>query len=201
MRKLTENQIVLASHNKGKLKEITLLLKPFGITVISANELGLTEPEETESTYAGNARIKAHFAAKNSNKPALSDDSGFSVKILDGAPGVYSADWAETANGRNFSLAMEKVWNKVQYAEKPCKAKFCCTLCLAWPDGHDEIFEGNVTGEIAWPPRGNNGFGYDPMFIADGMNQTFGEMLPEDKHLISHRADAFNKFIKVFQKE
>ena len=115
MRKLTENQIVLASHNKGKLKEIKLLLKPFGITVISANELGLTEPEETENTYAGNARIKAHFAAKNSNKPALSDDSGFSVKILDGAPGVYSADWAETANGRNFSLAMEKVWNKVQY--------------------------------------------------------------------------------------
>ena len=201
MRKLTENQIVLASHNKGKLKEITLLLKPFGISVISANDLGLAEPKETENTYTGNARIKAHFAAKNSNKPALSDDSGFSVKILDGAPGVYSADWAETANGRNFSLAMEKVWNKVQYAEKPCKAKFCCTLCLAWPDGHDEIFEGNVHGEIAWPPRGNNGFGYDPMFIADGMNQTFGEMLPEDKHLISHRADAFNKFIKVFQKE
>ena len=201
MRKLTKNQIVLASHNKGKLKEITLLLKPFGITVISANELGLTEPEETENTYAGNARIKAHFAAKNSNKPALSDDSGFSVKILDGAPGVYSADWAETANGRNFSLAMEKVWNKVQYAEKPCKAKFCCTLCLAWPDGHDEIFEGSIHGEIAWPPRGDNGFGYDPMFIADGMNQTFGEMQPKDKHLISHRANAFNKLIKVFQKE
>ncbi len=201
MRRLTENQIVLASHNKGKLKEITLLLKPFGISVISANDLGLAEPKETKNTYTGNARIKAHFAAKNSNKPALSDDSGFSVKILDGAPGVYSADWAETTNGRNFSLAMEKVWNKVQHAEKPCKAKFCCTLCLAWPDGHDEIFEGNVHGEIAWPPRGNNGFGYDPMFIADGMNQTFGEMLPEDKHLISHRADAFNKFIKVFQKE
>ena len=140
-------------------------------------------------------------AAKNSNKPALSDDSGFSEKILDGAPGVYSADWAETANGRNFSLAMEKVWNKVQYAEKPCKAKFCCTLCLAWPDGHDEIFEGSIHGEIAWPPRGDNGFGYDPMFIADGMNQTFGEMQPKDKHLISHRADAFNKLIKVFQKE
>lgn len=201
MRKLNEKQIVLASHNKGKLKEIGHLLKPFGISVISASDLGLDEPEETENTYAGNARIKAHFAAKASGKPALSDDSGFSVEILDGAPGVYSADWAETSNGRNFSMAMSKVWDKIQHAEKPCKAKFCCTLCLAWPDGHDELFEGSINGEIAWPPRGNNGFGYDPMFIAEGMHQTFGEMLPTDKHLISHRADAFNKLIKVFQKE
>ena len=177
MRKLNEKQIVLASHNKGKLKEIGHLLKPFGISVISASDLGLDEPEETENTYAGNARIKAHFAAKASGKPALSDDSGFSVEILDGAPGVYSADWAETSNGRNFSMAMSKVWDKIQHAEKPCKAKFCCTLCLAWPDGHDELFEGSINGEIAWPPRGNNGFGYDPMFIAEGMHQTFGEML------------------------
>ncbi|MDB2517849.1 RdgB/HAM1 family non-canonical purine NTP pyrophosphatase [Amylibacter sp.] len=201
MRKLNEKQIVLASHNKGKLKEIGHLLKPFGISVISASDLGLNEPEETENTYAGNARIKAHFAAKASGKPALSDDSGFSVEILDGAPGVYSADWAETSNGRNFSMAMSKVWDKIQHAEKPCKAKFCCTLCLAWPDGHDELFEGSINGEIAWPPRGNNGFGYDPMFIAEGMNQTFGEMLPTDKHLISHRADAFKKLIKTFEKE
>ncbi|MDC1413067.1 RdgB/HAM1 family non-canonical purine NTP pyrophosphatase [Amylibacter sp.] len=198
MRKLNEKQIVLASHNKGKLKEIGHLLKPFGISVISASDLGLDEPEETENTYAGNARIKAHFAAKASGKPALSDDSGFSVEILDGAPGVYSADWAETSNGRNFSMAMSKVWDKIQHAEKPCKAKFCCTLCLAWPDGHDELFEGSINGEIAWPPRGNNGFGYDPMFIAEGMHQTFGEMLPTDKHLISHRADAFKKLIKTF---
>ncbi|MDC1211675.1 RdgB/HAM1 family non-canonical purine NTP pyrophosphatase [Amylibacter sp.] len=201
MRKLNEKQIVLASHNKGKLKEIGHLLKPFGISVISASDLGLNEPEETENTYAGNARIKAHFAAKASGKPALSDDSGFSVEILDGAPGVYSADWAVTSNGRNFSMAMSKVWDKIQHAEKPCKAKFCCTLCLAWPDGHDELFEGSINGEIAWPPRGNNGFGYDPMFIAEGMNQTFGEMLPTDKHLISHRADAFKKLIKTFEKE
>jgi len=201
MRKLNEKQIVLASHNKGKLKEIGHLLKPFGISVISASDLGLDEPEETENTYAGNARIKAHFAAKASGKPALSDDSGFSVEILDGAPGVYSADWAETSNGRNFSMAMSKVWDKIQHAEKPCKAKFCCTLCLAWPDGHDELFEGSINGEIAWPPRGNNGFGYDPMFIAEGMHQTFGEMLPNDKHLISHRADAFKKLIKTFEKE
>ena len=201
MRKLNEKQIVLASHNKGKLKEIGHLLKPFGISVISASDLGLDEPEETENTYAGNARIKAHFAAKASGKPALSDDSGFSVEILDGAPGVYSADWAETSNGRNFSMAMSKVWDKIQHAEKPCKAKFCCTLCLAWPDGHDELFEGSINGEIVWPPRGNNGFGYDPMFIAEGMHQTFGEMLPTDKHLISHRADAFKKLIKTFKKE
>ena len=201
MRKLNEKQIVLASHNKGKLKEIGHLLKPFGISVISASDLGLDEPEETENTYAGNARIKAHFAAKASGEPALSDDSGFSVEILDGAPGVYSADWAETSNGRNFSMAMSKVWDKIQHAEKPCKAKFCCTLCLAWPDGHDELFEGSINGEIAWPPRGNNGFGYDPMFIAEGMHQTFGEMLPTDKHLISHRADAFKKLIKTFEKE
>ena len=201
MRKLNEKQIVLASHNKGKLKEIGHLLKPFGISVISASDLGLDEPEETENTYAGNARIKAHFAAKASGKPALSDDSGFSVEILDGAPGVYSADWAETSNGRNFSMAMSKIWDKIQHAEKPCKAKFCCTLCLAWPDGHDELFEGSINGEIAWPPRGNNGFGYDPMFIAEGMHQTFGEMLPIDKHLISHRADAFKKLIKTFEKE
>ena len=201
MRKLNEKQIVLASHNKGKLKEIGHLLKPFGISVISASDLGLDEPEETENTYAGNARIKAHFAAKASGKPALSDDSGFSVEILDGAPGVYSADWAETSNGRNFSMAMSKIWDKIQHAEKPCKAKFCCTLCLAWPDGDDELFEGSINGEIAWPPRGNNGFGYDPMFIAEGMHQTFGEMLPTDKHLISHRADAFKKLIKTFEKE
>ncbi|MBT3953295.1 RdgB/HAM1 family non-canonical purine NTP pyrophosphatase [Amylibacter sp.] len=201
MRKLNEKQIVLASHNKGKLKEIGHLLKPFGISVISASDLGLDEPEETENTYAGNARIKAHFAAKASGKPALSDDSGFSVEILDGAPGVYSADWAETSDGRNFSMAMSKIWDKIQHAEKPCKAKFCCTLCLAWPDGHDELFEGSINGEIAWPPRGNNGFGYDPMFIAEGMHQTFGEMLPTDKHLISHRADAFKKLIKTFEKE
>lgn len=201
MRKLNEKQIVLASHNKGKLKEIGHLLKPFGISVISASDLGLDEPEETENTYAGNARIKAHFAAKASGKPALSDDSGFSVEILDGAPGVYSADWAETSNGRNFSMAMSKIWDKIQHAEKPCKAKFCCTLCLAWPDGHDELFEGSINGEIAWPPRGNNGFGYDPMFIAEGMHQTFGEMLPTNKHLISHRADAFKKLIKTFEKE
>jgi XTP/dITP diphosphohydrolase len=196
MRKLTENKIVLASHNKGKLREIAELLEPFGISVVSAGELGLEEPDETESTYAGNARIKAHFAAANSGLPALSDDSGFSVAALDGAPGVYSADWAETPDGRDFKMAMAKVWDKVKHAPAPLGAKFCCTLCLAWPDGHDELFEGEVFGTIAWPPRGDRGFGYDPMFVADGMSKTFAEIEPAQKHDMSHRADAFDKFVK-----
>lgn len=196
MRKLSENKIVLASHNKGKLCEIAELLEPFGISVVSAGDLGLEEPEETEDTYAGNARIKAHFAAKNSGLPALSDDSGFSVAALDGAPGVYSADWAESSNGRDFPMAMAKVWSKVKHAPTPIEAKFCCTLCLAWPDGHDELFEGEVQGTIAWPPRGDRGFGYDPMFVADGMSQTFAEIEPQQKHDMSHRADAFDKFKK-----
>jgi XTP/dITP diphosphohydrolase len=196
MRKLTENKIVLASHNKGKLREIAELLEPFGISVVSAGDLGLEEPDETEDTYAGNARIKAHFAAKESGLPALSDDSGFSVEALGGAPGVYSADWAETPDGRDFPMAMAKVWDKVKHAPTPVSAKFCCTLCLAWPDGHDELFEGEVHGAIAWPPRGDRGFGYDPMFIATGMAQTFAEIEPQQKHDMSHRADAFHKFTK-----
>jgi len=196
MRKLTENKIVLASHNAGKLREIAELLEPFGISVVSAGDLGLDEPDETESTYAGNARIKAHYAAQKSGLPALSDDSGFSVAALDGAPGVYSADWAETESGRDFSMAMQKVWDKVKHAPQPLAAKFCCALCLAWPDGHDEIFAGEVFGTIAWPPRGDRGFGYDPMFVADGMSQTFAEIEPAQKHDMSHRADAFDKFVK-----
>ena len=196
MRKLTEKKIVLASHNKGKLREIAELLEPFGISVVSAGELDLKEPDETEDTYAGNARVKAHFAATHSSLPALSDDSGFSVDALDGAPGVYSADWAETENGRDFPMAMAKVWNKVKHGPTPQAARFCCTLCIAWPDGHDEVFEGVVQGHIAWPPRGDRGFGYDPMFVADGMSQTFAEIEPAMKHNMSHRADAFDKFVK-----
>jgi len=196
MRKLTEKKIVLASHNKGKLREIAELLQPFGISVILAGDLGLEEPEETENTYAGNAQIKAHFAARSSGIPALSDDSGFSVDALNGAPGVYSADWAETPNGRDFPMAMAKVWDKVKHVPTPQMARFCCTLCVAWPDGHDEIFEGVVYGTIAWPPRGDRGFGYDPMFVADSMSQTFAEIEPTAKHDMSHRADAFDKLVK-----
>jgi XTP/dITP diphosphohydrolase len=195
MRKLTEPKIVLASHNVGKLREIAELLVPYGIEVVSAGDLGLEEPEETESTFAGNARIKAHFAAKASGLPALSDDSGIQVDGLDGGPGVYTADWAETPNGRDFPMAMTKVWTLLEErnAPEPRTARFCATLCLAWPDGHDEIFEGKVEGCVSWPMRGDLGFGFDPMFIPDGETETFGQMDPSKKHAMSHRADAFRK--------
>ncbi|WGI22062.1 RdgB/HAM1 family non-canonical purine NTP pyrophosphatase [Amylibacter sp. IMCC11727] len=195
MRKLTESKIVLASHNKGKLREIAELLVPYGIEVVSAGDLGLEEPEETESTFAGNARIKAHFAAKSSGLPALSDDSGIQVDGLDGDPGVYTADWAETPNGRDFPMAMTKVWTLLEErnAPEPRTARFCATLCLAWPDGHDEIFEGKVEGRVTWPMRGDLGFGFDPMFVPDGETETFGQMDPAKKHAMSHRADAFAK--------
>lgn len=194
-RKLTEPKIVLASHNAGKLREIAALLEPYGIEVVSAASLGLDEPEETEDTFAGNARIKAHYAAKHSGLPALSDDSGLEVDALDGAPGVYTADWAETDTGRDFPMAMEKVWKILveKDAPEPWTGRFCCTLCLAWPDGHDEIFAGKVDGHLTWPMRGVKGFGFDPMFVPVGETETFGEMDPDRKHGMSHRADAFAK--------
>ena len=197
MRKLTEKKIVLASHNAGKLREIGALLAPFGIEVVSAGDLGLAEPAETEDTFAGNARIKAHFAAKASGLPALSDDSGLQVDALLGDPGVYSADWAETPTGRDFPMAMEKVWTALQAANasEPRSGRFRCTLCLAWPDGDDEIFAGTVEGGLVWPPRGSQGFGYDPMFVPQGHDITFGEMDPVKKSDMSHRADAFAKFV------
>ena len=195
MRKLIENKLVLASHNKGKLIEIAELLKPFGKSVVSASELGFSEPAETEDTFEGNARIKAHFAAKSSGLPALSDDSGLQVQALDNAPGVYSADWAETPNGRDFEMAMTKVWKalKSSHVPTPYKARFICVLCIAWPDGHDEVFRGTVAGNIVWPMRGKEGFGYDPIFQPNGLSQTFGEIDPAQKHAISHRSDAFEK--------
>ena len=197
MRKLTSSKIVLASHNKGKLDEIQALLEPFGIECVSAGNLGLEEPEETETTFAGNARLKASFAAKASGLPALSDDSGISVDALGGAPGVYTADWAETPNGRDFSLAMSMVWKKLQSNNMlpPYKAKFNCVLCLAWPDGHDEIFNGIAAGQVIWPVRGKHGFGFDPMFQPDGYALTFAEMLPAEKQPLTHRARAFAKLV------
>ncbi|WP_069298461.1 RdgB/HAM1 family non-canonical purine NTP pyrophosphatase [Neptunicoccus sediminis] len=195
MRKLTEKKIVLASHNAGKLREIAELVKPYGIEVISAGELGLEEPEETESTFAGNARIKAHFASKAANLPALSDDSGIEVDALDKQPGVYTADWAETPKGRDFPTAMEKVWSLLEekQAPEPRTARFCATLCVAWPDGHDEVFEGAVEGRVTWPMRGDQGFGFDPIFVPDGYKETFGEMDPAEKAAMSHRTVAFAK--------
>lgn len=203
MRKFDGNELVIASHNKGKLREIAELLEPFGVKVSSAADHGLEEPEETEDTFAGNARIKAHFAAKATGLPALSDDSGITVDALNGEPGVYTADWAETPTGRNFPMAMEKVWTLLEEkgAPAPRTAAFNCTLCIAWPDGHDEVFEGRVEGEVVWPMRGDRGFGFDPVFLPFGESETFGEMDPAKKNSMSHRQDAFDKLVAgVFAK-
>jgi XTP/dITP diphosphohydrolase len=193
MRPLTEKRLVIATHNAGKLREIAELLNPFGIETVSAGQLGLDEPPETEETFAGNARIKAHHVARHSGLPALSDDSGIVIDALGGAPGVHTADWAETPRGRDFPMAMRKVWNLLEEkrAPFPRTARFVCTLCLAWPDGHDEIFEGKVEGRIVWPMRGTRGFGFDPIFLPEGESETFGEMDPQRKHAMSHRARAF----------
>lgn len=197
MRKFSDPKLVIASHNAGKISEIATLLAPFGVEVTPAGDLGIEEPEETEDTFAGNARLKAHHAATRSGLPALSDDSGIMVDALDGAPGVFTADWAETSAGRDFPMAMKKVWTLLEEkaAPEPRHASFVSTLCLAWPDGHDEMFEGRVHGRIVWPMRGNNGFGFDPVFVPDGESQTFGEMDPDRKHAMSHRADAFAKLV------
>ncbi|MDG1240031.1 MAG: RdgB/HAM1 family non-canonical purine NTP pyrophosphatase [Planktomarina sp.] len=197
MRKFDGQQLVVATHNKGKLEEIQDLLRPFGITLTSNDDHGLPEPDETETTFVGNARIKAHAAAKATGLPALADDSGIEIDGLGGAPGVYTADWAETPSGRDFTMAMTRVWDELEAANAPFPrhAQFNCTLCLAWPDGHDEIFTGIAPGQVVWPMRGMHGFGFDPMFQPDGFDQTFAEMLPEEKHPLSHRADAFNKLV------
>ncbi len=198
MRKFTEPKLLVATHNNGKLEEIIRLLEPYGIAITSNGELGLPEPDETEDNFIGNARIKAHAAAKASGLPALADDSGIVVDALGGAPGVYTADWSETSNGRDFPMAMTKVWDKLEAlnAPAPRTARFCSTLVLAWPDGHDEVFEGKIEGQCVWPMRGEEGHGYDPMFMPDGYDITFGEMDRWEKNKISHRADAFNKLVK-----
>ncbi|MFV2035602.1 MAG: RdgB/HAM1 family non-canonical purine NTP pyrophosphatase [Halocynthiibacter sp.] len=197
MRRLGPGKLVVASHNDGKIREIGALLAPHGVDVTSAAALALPEPDETENTFAANARIKAHFAARETGLVALSDDSGITVDALGGAPGVYTADWAETPQGRDFPMAMAKVWHKLEEsgAPEPRNAAFNCTLCLAWPDGHDEIFEGIVRGRIVWPMRGSQGFGFDPVFQPDGESETFGEMEPARKHAMSHRADAFARLV------
>ncbi len=197
-RKFEGDKLVIASHNAGKIREIGALLAPFGVTVVSAGDLGLEEPEETEESFAGNARIKAHYAASETGLPALSDDSGIMVDALDGDPGVHTADWAETGNGRDFVMAMTRVWELLEEraAPAPRTASFNATLCLAWPDGHDEIFEGQVHGQVVWPMRGENGFGFDPVFLPDGKDETFGEMDPAEKHAMSHRSVAFAKLVE-----
>jgi len=201
MRMFDGDKLVIATHNKGKLEEISALLEPYGIAVTSAGQLGLAEPEETETTFVGNARIKAHAAARATGLPALADDSGIEIDGLGGAPGVYTADWAETPGGRDFVMAMTNTWARLETANAPYPrtARFCCTFVLAWPDGHDEVFEGHVDGQIVWPMRGEQGHGYDPIFQPDGYDITFGEMDRWEKNKISHRARAFEKLVKVFE--
>ena len=198
MRKFASKRLLVATHNQGKLEEIAKLLEPFGISVVSAGELGLAEPAETEVTFVGNARIKAHAAAQATGLPALADDSGITIDALAGAPGVYTADWAETPSGRDFVMAMTRAWAELEaiHAAQPRKAQFRCTLVLAWPDGHDEVFEGVMPGQVVWPMRGDQGHGYDPIFQPEGFDLTFGEMDRWQKNQISHRADAFRKLVE-----
>lgn len=195
IRKLAPGKLVIASHNEGKVREIKALLAPFGIEPVSAGSLGLPEPEETGTTFVANAELKAMQAADLSGLPALADDSGLCVDALGGDPGIFSARWA--GSSKDFGVAMELVEKHI--AEKGPEASrdahFICALALAWPDGHVEWFEGRVDGTLVWPPRGGNGFGYDAMFLPNGHEQTFGEMAPDTKHAMSHRADAFNQLV------
>lgn len=191
-RRFTENRLIIASHNPGKVREIGELLTPWSVEVVSAAELNLPEPEETGLTFVANAKLKADAAALAANLPALADDSGLAVNALDGAPGIYSARWGGPE--KDFDMAMARVNNEMgDTADRG--ARFVCALALTWPDGHSEVFEGTVDGTLVWPPRGNRGFGYDPMFLADGDTGTYGEIDPAEKHAKSHRAVAFRKLI------
>jgi XTP/dITP diphosphohydrolase len=197
IRKLAPGKLVIASHNEGKVREIGELLAPFGIETVSAKALGLPEPEETGTTFVANAELKAQAAADLSGLPALADDSGLCVDALGGEPGIFSARWAETGQGRDFNEAMRRVETAIA-ASGPAPSRdahFVCALALAWPDGHVEWFEGRVDGTLVWPPRGDKGFGYDAMFLPLGGEQTFGEIEPAAKHAISHRAEAFRQLV------
>lgn len=194
MRKLTEKEIVLATHNKGKVAEMQTILAPFNVKVRSADELGLSEPEENGKTFIENAKIKALCAAKEANMPALADDSGLCVHALNDRPGIYSARYNEPKKN-GFPYAMECL-NKELGASPDRSAHFACALVIAWLDGHTEEFEGRVNGTLCFPPRGNSGFGYDPMFVPDGYEGTFAELPSEIKNSISHRANALKMFIK-----
>lgn len=207
MRKLAPGRLVIASHNAGKVREIRALLLPYGVDPVSAGDLGLPEPAETGTTFAENALLKAHASAAASGLPALADDSGLCVAALGDRPGVYTADWAERQPfegepgkewaGRDWYLAMGKVEGLLaqQGPDVDRSAYFICTLALAWPDGHADVFEGRAHGSLTWPPRGTLGFGYDPVFVPTGRTQTFAEIDPAEKHAISHRADAFAKLV------
>lgn len=201
-RRLGGGSLVIATHNAGKLTEISALLEPYGQRCISAGSLGLPEPAETGTTFVENALIKARAAAEASGMAALADDSGLSVAALDGRPGVYTADWAERQwfegdPGRDWYMAMGKVEGMLQQlgADADRTAAFHCVLAVAWPDGQHAVYEGLCPGSLTWPPRGEMGFGYDPVFVPTGRDRTFAEIAPEEKHAISHRADAFAKLV------
>jgi XTP/dITP diphosphohydrolase len=200
MKLVPGTRLVVATHNPGKVVEINDLVRPFGLDAVSAGALGLPEPEETEPTFAGNAQLKAVAAAAASGLPSLSDDSGLEVDCLGGDPGIYSARWAGPS--KDFKVAMRKVADEVTkrggWTGAGPKANFVSALCIAIPGQPPQIFEGRIHGYLVWPPRGSLGFGYDPMFLADGYNQTFGEMEPDTKHAISHRAIAFAKFVDAY---
>lgn len=201
MRRFTEQKLVVASHNEGKVSEIRALLEPYGIETVSAAELDLPVPDETETTFHGNAGLKSRAAVAASGLPSLADDSGIEIHALDGAPGIYTADWAETPNGRDFMMAMTRAWDEVQAsgAKPPFTARFNACLSLVWPDAHEEVFLGVANGTLTWPPRGEHGHGYDPMFVPNaGDGRTFGEMLPDEKEALSHRTDAFRQLKAAF---
>ena len=200
MRKFSEKTLLVATHNAGKLDEIRAMFAPHGIEVVGAAAFGLAEPDETETSFIGNARIKARAAMEATGLPVLADDSGITVDGLDGAPGVYTADWAETPQGRDFMVAMTRTWDELNERKvaEPRSAQFRSTLLMMWPDGHEEIFEGVAPGRLVWPPRGALGHGYDPIFVPDGHMTTYAEMSPVEKNRISHRAEAFRKLEAVF---
>ncbi len=196
---LAGETLVIATHNPGKLREIAELIEPFGVDITSAAALGLPEPEETGASFAANAALKAHAAAAGAGHPALADDSGLAVAALGGAPGIHSARWA--GPDKDFAAAMARVERELGAAASASgvenrRATFVCALCLAYPDGRERAFEGRIEGRLTWPPRGGKGFGYDPMFVAEGDEITFGEMEPAEKHKISHRARAFAKLVR-----
>jgi len=186
--------LLIATHNKGKVAEFDKLLDGLNITLKSAADFDLPEPEETEKTFIGNALLKARAAVKETGVVCLADDSGIAIDALDGAPGIYSARWAETNNGRDFDMAMERVNKEIGGIDGTQTARFVAVLALVYPDGREEIFEGLAEGNLCWPPRGTKGFGYDPIFVPENFDITFAEMDPNKKHAMSHRAKAVAKF-------
>ncbi len=196
LRRFRDGHIVLATHNEGKISEFRVLLANAPITVTSSADHGLQSPDETDTTFAGNAAIKARAAMQATGFPAIADDSGLTVDALGGEPGVATADWAATPRGRDYAMAMQRVWSRLEtlQAPEPRRAQFRSTLCVVWPDGHEQVYAGITAGRLVWPPRGELGFGFDPMFVPDESATTFGEMDPALKNSISHRARAIQQF-------